>query len=431
MRIILLFFLLFPLLLQSQTKRLFVKTNRTQFSLNGKSYYFIGANYWYGGLLALQKDPQKGKARLIYELDFMRSNGVSNLRVLVGAEGTGPINGVKRVSPALQPKKGGFNEDVLKGLDLLLTEMAKRDMKAVLYLSNNWEWSGGFLQYLNWNGLLADSTLQRKPGWDELRDQVSMFYSCGSCKSDYEHQLRYVLKHKNIYSGISYINEPAIMSWEIANEPRPMRPGAIEDYKKWISSITSIIRSIDKNHLITIGTEGIIGTENSKELYTAIHTQSAIDYLTIHIWPKNWGWYADTSIAAAMPVIIQKTKEYIDDHERIALQINKPLVIEEFGLPRDQQSFSSESPVTSRNTYYKFILEEHKRSVKNKGPIAGINFWAFSGSARPIPGQLFWKEGNDLMGDPPQEEQGINSVFDCDRTTWALIKKYTKLLKKK
>jgi mannan endo-1,4-beta-mannosidase len=26
------------------------------------------------------------------------------------------------------------------------------------------------------------------------------------------------------------------------------------------------------------------------------------------------------------------------------------------------------------------------------------------------------------MGDPPMEEQGLNTVFDSDRSTWAIIR---------
>lgn len=33
------------------------------------------------------------------------------------------------------------------------------------------------------------------------------------------------------------------------------------------------------------------------------------------------------------------------------------------------------------------------------------------------------------MGDPPMEEQGLNTVFDSDKTTWAVINKYYKALK--
>ena len=416
-----------PQLLLAQTKQGFVKTNKQQFTINDKAYYYVGANYWYGGLLALQKDKKRGKERLIKELDFLQSKGVNNLRVLVGAEGSGIINGVKRVSPPLQTAQGKFNDNVLKGLDYLLMEMHKRNMKAVLYLSNNWEWSGGFLQYLNWNGILSDSTLKRKPDWDELRDQVSKFYSCIPCKAAYENQVKHVLNHTNVYSGIKYINETAIMSWEIANEPRPMRPAAIDGYKEWILSVTKLIRSIDKNHLLTLGTEGTIGTENSEELYTSIHASA--DYLTIHIWPKNWAWFSDTSIAKGLPVVIQKTKDYISKHELIASKLQKPLVIEEFGLPRDEHSFSPDSKTNSRDIYYSSVFQEQQKSFLNKGVIAGINFWAFGGTARPIAGQSFWKEGDDYMGDPPQEEQGLNVVFDSDSTTWSLIKFFTDKMK--
>jgi mannan endo-1,4-beta-mannosidase len=87
------------------------------------------------------------------------------------------INGVIRVGPPLQPEQGKFNVDVLNGLDVVLSEMGKRNMKAVIFISNNWEWSGGFQQYLIWNGLVPDDQKTRKLTWDELRDIVSKFYA--------------------------------------------------------------------------------------------------------------------------------------------------------------------------------------------------------------------------------------------------------------
>jgi mannan endo-1,4-beta-mannosidase len=137
------FFAAIFLQLQAQT---FVQTKQQQFFLHSKPYYYIGANYWYGSVLGLQKDRQKGFERLRTELDFLKSKGINNLRVLAGAEGEGLVNGVQRVGPPLQTEKGKFNASVLDGLDILLNEMSKRNMKAILFLSNNWEWSGGFLQ---------------------------------------------------------------------------------------------------------------------------------------------------------------------------------------------------------------------------------------------------------------------------------------------
>jgi mannan endo-1,4-beta-mannosidase len=68
------------------------------------------------------------------------------------------------------------------------------------------------------------------------------------------------------------------------------------------------------------------------------------------------------------------------------------------------------------------IWQQH---AKANGVIAGANFWAFNGIARPIKGQIFWKKGDEYMGDPPMEEQGLYGVFDSDRSTWELIRRYT------
>lgn len=402
----------------------FVKIKNHQFSLNNRPYYYMGTNYWYGGLLALNKDPGRGKERLRKELDFLKDNGVNNLRVLVGAEGKGLVNGVERLTPAFQTEQGKFNTEILDGLDYLLYEMSKRRMYAVLFLSNNWEWSGGFLQYLSWNKVITDSVMKSKLNWDDLRDNTSKFYSCKPCHEDYEKQLRFVLNHVNKYTKRKYTDEPAIMAWEIANEPRPMRASAVDAYKKWTSSVAKLIKSIDKNHLVTLGTEGIMGTEESPELFKEVHSPGEVDYLTLHIWPKNWGWFRDTSIVSGLPDVISRTREYIRKHEETALELNKPLVIEEFGLPRDHHSFDPASSTLSRDEMYDTIFDEWSRSREKGGAIAGCNFWAFGGSARPVPKQEFWKEGDDFMGDPPQEEQGLNTVFDSDQSTWKLIRSY-------
>ncbi|MBK7391690.1 MAG: cellulase family glycosylhydrolase [Chloracidobacterium sp.] len=379
-------------------------------------YYFVGANYWYGGLLGLEKDKKRGVERLRRELDFLRSHGVMNLRLIAGAEGVGELNGVTRVGPSLQPLAGKFDEAVLDGLDLVLYEMGKRRMTAVIFLSNNWEWSGGFQQYLIWNGVIGEKWLTAKPTWDELRDNVAKFYSCAPCKAGYDEQVRLVLSRRNRYSGKLYTDDPAIMAWELANEPRPMRPSANEAYAKWIADSAALIKSLDKRHLVTTGHEGRIGTESLK-LYETVHDDKNIDYLTIHIWPKNWGWFENGKLAEGAANATRETESYIAENLAVAVRLDKPLVIEEFGLPRDGQSFSPQAATTYRDKYYANVLS----FIRSNANIAGANFWAFGGTARPHAGQIFWKAGDELMGDPPMEEQGLNSVFDSDVSTWKVI----------
>lgn len=403
----------------------FVSVKKTTFYNNEKPYLYIGANYWYGGLLGLTAE---GKMRLKEELDFLDKHGVNNLRVMTVAEGEGNINGVGRVQPAFQPQKGIYKNELLIGLDYLLSEMGKRKMKAVLYLSNTWEWTGGFLQYLNWNGLIPDSILRRKLTWDEQRDYTSKFYSCKECIEEERTVVKKIVSRTNSITHKKYSDDPTIMSWELANEPRPMRPTAIDDYKKWIASNAALIKSLDKNHLVTTGAEGDIGTENM-ETYSAIHQLKNIDYATIHIWPKNWSWFKDTSMAKNMNTILTNTTDFIKRHVAVMQKLNKPLVIEEFGLPRDEQSFYVNTTTNSRDQFYTKIFSEFLESAHTNRIINGVNFWGFGGMGRPSHKQLLWMKGEDMLGDPPMEEQGLNTVFDTDKSTWNIIDAYIKKLK--
>ena len=423
------FIWLFSICLFAQSSS-FVTVKNHQFFIGNKPYYFIGTNYWYGSLLGLEKGKKKGIERLRRELDFLKANGVTNLRIMAGAEGSGLISGIVRVGPPLQPEQGKFNTEILDGLDLLLSEMGKRDLKAVIFLSNNWEWSGGFQQYLIWNNLVPEDQKTRKLTWDEQRDIVAKFYSCEPCKLAYNEQVNLILNRTNKFNKKKYVNDSTIMAWELANEPRPMRPRAEGDYKKWIAGTAAMIKQKDKNHLVVMGHEGWIGTEGMR-IFEEIHTDKNIDYLTIHIWAKNWNWFRNGKLAEDYGVAAEKAVAYINEHLAIAKKLDKPLVIEEFGLPRDAQSFDINSPTSLRDDYYTKIFSILAAEARAGSNLAGVNFWAFGGTARPVKNQLFWKKGDDYMGDPPMEEQGLNTVFDSDRSTWKIIKSFSQALRRK
>ena len=120
----------------------FVKMKNGHFVRDGKPYYYVGTNFWYGAILA--SNGQGGdRKRLHRELDRMKAMGIDNLRILVGSDGERGVQASK-VEPTLQIKPGVYNDSILDGLDYLLYEMQKRKMVAVLYLNNSWEWSGGY-----------------------------------------------------------------------------------------------------------------------------------------------------------------------------------------------------------------------------------------------------------------------------------------------
>ena len=127
---------------QEQTVSPFVTVENGHFVKNGKPYYYVGTNFWYGAILG--SEGQGGdRERLAKELDYMKSIGIDNLRVLVGSDGERGVT--TKVEPTLQEAPGVYNDTILAGLDYLLQEMGKRKMVAVLYLNNSWEWWLWFL----------------------------------------------------------------------------------------------------------------------------------------------------------------------------------------------------------------------------------------------------------------------------------------------
>lgn len=134
-------------------------------------------------------------------------------------------------------------------------------------------------------------------------------------------------------------------------------------------------------------------------------------------------------MAGTIGIAKKNTEEYINNHLAIARKLNKPLVFEEFGLPRNGFQFTPQSAVTFRDEYYDFAFTRVLQSVKEKDGLAGANFWAFSGTGKPNPSRdkNMWQGGDDYLGDPPQEAQGLNSVFATD-STLVLVKKYNVLI---
>ena len=391
----------------------FIKVNADgQFVRDGKPYYFVGTNFWYGAILGSEGEGGN-RERLHKELDFLKSIGINNLRVLVGADGE---NGIKtRVEPSLQVAPGVYNDTILAGLDYFMNELRERDMTAVLYLNNSWEWSGGYSVYLQWSGH-GDAVVPAVDGWPAYMEYVKQFPQSDSAKALFANHVNYIVSRTNRYNQIKYVDDPTIMSWQIGNEPRAFSDENKEPFARWMAEVAAQIKSLDPNHMVSSGSEGSWGCEMDMNLFEKIHADPNINYLNIHIWPYNWGWVKADSLTELLPRAKENTKKYIDDHMVIARKYSKPIVLEEFGFPRDGFSFSKEAPTTARDEYYRYVFDLIRQDRESGGLFAGCNFWAWGGFAGQNPDHVFWEKGDDYTGDPAQEQQGLNSVFATDST---------------
>ena len=402
--------------LSLSAKKGFVQVKDGHFVRDGIPYYYVGTNFWYGAILG--SEGQGGnRTRLCKELDRMKAMGIDNLRILVGSDGQ---RGIKtKVEPTLQEAPGVYNDTILAGLDYLLMEMGKRRMVAVLYLNNSWEWSGGYGYYLEQAGE-GKAPRPDEDGYPAFMKFVARYATCEKAHQLFYDYVRFILSRINRYTGLKYTDDPAIMSWQIGNEPRAFSTEALPAFEKWLAEASALIRSLDANHLVSIGSEGSWGCENDYGVYERICADKNIDYCNIHLWPYNWGWARADHLVEDLAVSCRNTKDYIDRHLAICARLSKPLVMEEFGYPRDGFSFSLSSTTEGRDGYYKYVFSLVGDNAEKGGYFAGCNFWGWGGFAKPRHEQ--WEVGDDYTGDPAQEAQGLNSVFVTDTTTLQVVK---------
>jgi mannan endo-1,4-beta-mannosidase len=409
----------------------FVRVDGTRFTLGGRTYRFAGANMWYAAWLGA--DAAFGnRARLRRELDALAAIGVTNLRILGGAE-TSPLKGA--ISPAFRGPGSDYDRTLLEGLDYALAEIGRRGMKAVVYLTNFWEWSGGMMTYLSWtNGGRYLNMNDPAHPWPAFPDFNAEFYRSGAAIGLYHDYVRALVGRTNSITRRGYADDPAIMAWQLANEPRPGGSEAVgtpnlPNFYSWIGRTATLIKSIDANHLVSTGSEGLKGCLESETCVVSAHRAPGIDYLTAHIWPLNWSWVDSANLAGTWDAGAEKVSEYIRQHIAMARTLRQPLVIEEFGFPRDGGSYDPAAATTFKDRFYRLVYDAVYNDARAGGPAAGTNFWAWNGEGRAAHADHRFRPGDTAyLGDPPHEPQGWYGVFGRDASTKRVIADHARAL---
>ena len=270
-KVILFAFLSITCIVGCKPRKAFWSVEESRIVLNGEPRYFIGTNVWYASELALS-DPERFQA----ELDTLHGLGLDNLRILA-------------------------TDENFAGLDIVLSELEKREMSAVLFLNNAWEWSpDGYRSWLE----KAGAGPQPHPAVEGYGVYMTTMYAFASnpraVELFQEHVRRVVSRYKD---------SPAVFSWQICNEPRPFTedPARIDDFIAYVQGTARLIKSIDPNHMVSTGNEGAMGSNSDIDLFTRLNDCPDIDYITIHIWPYNWGWAQAHVLAGCWPASTPRT----------------------------------------------------------------------------------------------------------------------------
>ncbi len=415
--------LLLPATAVRAQARDFVRVRAGGFVVGERSYHFVGVNYWYGMNLGAE-GPTGDRARLVRELDALQRLGITNLRLTAASEG--PVTEPQRVRPVTQPAAGEYDESVLRGLDFLLAEMSKRGMRGVLILNNFFQWTGGMAQYVSWaTGEPIPYPERDGHSWDEFQNYSSRFYTLPAAQRLFEKYVAMVVNRHNHVTGVRYSDDPTIMAWQLSNEPR----GRVNSdaYVSWVDQAGAFLKKEAPHQLVSLGGEGKLVLADSTQ-FARVSGSRYLDYLTIHLWIENWGWFDPTRPEATFNRSVGRSMGYLSDHVAIAEALHKPLVLEEFGVARDGRGFDPGSGVSYRDRFFESVLEAVDYLAREGSVVAGANVWSWSGEGRPVRPGAKWNPGEPFTGDPAHERQGWYSIYDGDTSTVAIVGRYARRL---
>src|SRR5207253_3060497 len=256
----------------------FARRDGMALRIGADRYRYVGTNMWYAAYLGTNA-PYGNRDRLKREFDRVAGLGIESIRILGSSEDS-PLK--NSVTPTFRDRSSKYNPALLEGLDFALAEMGKRGLKAVIYLANFWEWSGGFMTYLYWtNGGRYINMNDPAHPWPEFPDMSSDFYGSPPAVAMLNDYIRAVVGRTNSITGRRYADDPAIQAWQLANEPRPgVSPEALQRhmpaYLKWIDGTARLIKSIDPHHMVSTGSEGTQGCGESDTCALDAHSSPAI-----------------------------------------------------------------------------------------------------------------------------------------------------------
>ncbi|KAF5378245.1 hypothetical protein D9757_009166 [Collybiopsis confluens] len=288
----------------------FVKTSGIKFTLNGKPFTVVGANAYWVGLMGYGVPDMMTAFRDIAATggSVCRTNGFNEVTV---PDGVAYYQSWSGSTPTINTGANG-----LQNFDNVVAAAKANGIRLIVTLES----TGGMDVYVN-----------QILGQGQPHD---FFYTNPTVIAAFKNYVKTFVTR--------YLNEPGILAWELANEPRCLGTTntgsgtcSISTISTWIQEISSFIKSIDPNHLVAVGDEGFFNEPGNPTFvyqgfqpslgidFAANLNISTVDFGTFHNYPASDSYDGASQTFGA---------QWIQDHAAAMKASNKPVIMEEFSV---------------------------------------------------------------------------------------------------
>lgn len=325
----------------------FVRRQGAELTLDGLPFRVGGTNLYYLQQLFAyaERGERDAEATALEALEGVVCMGLPMVRIWAFNEA--------QDRSAIRTGPDRFSEVGLRGLDRAVAEAKARGIRLILTLTNNWPEYGGLPAMAAWIGRSKDD-----------------FFFDRRFQALWTAYVDLLAERVNVYTGLRYRDEPAIVAWELGNEFRCPRCAGSTALVDTLNFLAAYAKAAFPNHLVADGGEGF---DDEPSLYPALTNSypvsgslgasfhrlaslEALDLVSYHFYPRAWG--LDPGFDATV---------WIERHEALARAVDKVAYLGEYGL-----SAGGDSPTDDvRAAVYDRWLE---RLFASTGGLMGF-FW--------------------------------------------------------
>ncbi|KAE9391215.1 CEL4a mannanase [Gymnopus androsaceus JB14] len=308
----------------------FVKTSGIHFTLAGKPFSVVGANSYWVGLM------NYGVADMNTAFADIAATGATVVRTWGFNEVTQPDGVAFYQSWSGSTPTVNLGATGLENFDNVVAAAKANGLRLIVTLTNNWY---SIFESIQQAGTYFILNLQRSD-YGGMDVYVNQLLGNGSPHDFFYTNATVIAAYKNyVHTFVSrYVNEPGILAWELANEPRCQGSTSATSgtctnptITNWAAELSAYIKSIDSNHLVAIGDEGFFNDPGNPIF--VYQGSLGIDFdANLNISTLDFGTFHDSWDEPANPF----GTTWISDHAASMLATNKPVIMEEFGITNDE-----------------------------------------------------------------------------------------------